>query len=95
MKNMIFVLLISSLSINAMQTNHKMDLHRKRCKDDLNKGIVYMAMNCSPFMFKTIRQDKKLLPIVSFLAVAQGYFLYNTFMNYRLAQRGEIDWRKS
>jgi hypothetical protein len=95
MKSMIFVLFISSLSINAMLPDHKMDLHKKRCKDDLNKGIVCMAMNCSPFMFKTIRQDKKLLPIVSILAVAQGCFLYDKFMNYRLAQRGEINWHRA
>ncbi len=95
MKNIAFVLFISSLSINAMLPDHKMDMHKKRCKDDLNKGMIYMAMNCSPFAFKTIRQDKKLLPIVSFLAVVQGYFLYDKFMNHRSAQRGEINWRRA
>src|SRR6266576_2856661 len=93
MKNIIFVLFISSLSLNAMMPDHKMDMHRKRCKDHLNRGMIYMTMNCVPFLSKTVRQDKVVFPMVSFLAIAQGYFLYNRFMTYRLAQKGIIDYR--
>lgn len=84
----------SSLS-DAVMPNHKMDGHMKRCKDDLNDSLIYMTMNCVPFLSKEVRQHKILFPMVSFLAIAQGYFLYNRFMTYRLAQRGEIDWRKA
>jgi hypothetical protein len=90
---MIFAVLISCSGLNAMMPDHKMDRHRKRCKDDLDKSMIYMTMNCSPFLFKEIRQNKILFPMVSFLAVAQGYFLYNRFMTYRLAQKGIIDYR--
>jgi hypothetical protein len=90
---MIFAITISSVSLNAMKLDHKMDMHRRKCKDDLNKSMMYMTMNCSPFLFKEVRQNKTLFPIASFLAIAQGYFLFNRFMTYRSAQRGIIEYK--
>lgn len=102
MKNIIFVLLISSLGLNAMELDqgkskyikvpdNKIYSYQRLCRDKVYESGLYTTMFSGSLAFKHIRQNRVVFTMFSAFAMAHSYLLYRGVRAHNLAKQGLME----